>query len=446
MNLMDEVCTAVFPVIEQQSRRYCPLQSRDHRSAQLYFRNHVWIFLSFLELAGLIHGTAATFVVTDGNGTACIMANFSAAFVISYETSSGPTNATFSLPPDAAVLNSSSSCGKENVSVPSLVIAFGRGHRLTLNFTRNATRYSVQLMGFIYNLSDAQIFPNASSKEIKTVESATDIRADINKKYRCVSNNQIHMRNVTVTLHDATIQAYLAGKSFSKEETRCEQDGPFPTTAPPPPRPSPPPTPESPSVHKYNVSGANGTCLLASMGLQLNVTYSKRDNTTVTSVFSIDPNKTSAGGSCGAQLVTLELRSDSVHPLLFQFGLDPNTSRFFLQGIQLNMTLPDAREPTFQAANSSLRALQATLGNSYKCNAEERVTVTEAFSVNIFKVWVQAFQVQGDKFGSVEECQLDENSMLIPIAVGGALAGLVLIVLIAYLIGRKRSHAGYQTI
>ncbi|KAK2118682.1 hypothetical protein P7K49_000068 [Saguinus oedipus] len=47
---------------------------------------------------------------------------------------------------------------------------------------------------------------------------------------------------------------------------------------------------------------------------------------------------------------------------------------------------------------------------------------------------------------AVEECLLDENNMLIPIAVGGALAGLVLIVLIAYLVGRKRSHAGYQTI
>ncbi|VFV40706.1 lysosome-associated membrane glycoprotein 1 [Lynx pardinus] len=403
--------------------------------------------LFLLLLAGLLHGTAATFVVTDGNGTACIMANFSAAFVTIYDTRNGPTNVTFDLPPDAAVLNSSSSCGKENASAPSLVIAFGRGHRLTLNFTRNATRYSVQLMGFIYNLSDTQIFPNASSKEIKTVESATDIRADINKKYRCVSNNQIHMHNVTVTLHDATIQAYLASSSFSKEETRCEQDGPFPTTAPPPPpRPSPSPTPETPSVHKYNVSGANGTCLLASMGLQLNVTYSKRDNTTVSGLFSIDPSNTSATGSCGAQLVTLDLRSSRIHSLLFQFGMDPNTSQFFLQGIQLNMTVPDARDPTFQADNSSLRALQATIGNSYKCNAEERVEVTEAFSVNIFKVWVQAFQVQGDKFGSVEECQLDENSMLIPIAVGGALAGLVLIVLIAYLIGRKRSHAGYQTI
>lgn len=47
---------------------------------------------------------------------------------------------------------------------------------------------------------------------------------------------------------------------------------------------------------------------------------------------------------------------------------------------------------------------------------------------------------------SAEECQLDKDDMLIPIAVGAALAGLVLVVLLAYLIGRKRSHAGYQTI
>lgn len=47
---------------------------------------------------------------------------------------------------------------------------------------------------------------------------------------------------------------------------------------------------------------------------------------------------------------------------------------------------------------------------------------------------------------SAEECQMDEDDMLIPIVVGAALAGLVIIVLLAYLIGRKRSHAGYQTI
>lgn len=47
---------------------------------------------------------------------------------------------------------------------------------------------------------------------------------------------------------------------------------------------------------------------------------------------------------------------------------------------------------------------------------------------------------------AAEECRVDQENMLIPIIVGAALAGLVLIILIAYLIGRKRTHAGYQTI
>uniref|UniRef100_A0A2K5Q007 Lysosome-associated membrane glycoprotein 1 n=1 Tax=Cebus imitator TaxID=2715852 RepID=A0A2K5Q007_CEBIM len=330
-------------------------------------------------------------------------------------TSASQSNVTFDLPSDAEMLNSSS-CGKENTSDPSLVIGFGKEHMLTLKFTRNATRYSVQLMSFVYNLSDTHLFPNASS------------------------NGKNHNGSTSSSACRGT-------ESHSDCSTRCDQDGPSPTTAPPaPPSPSPSPVPESPSVDKYNVSGTNGTCLLASMGLQLNLTYERKDNTTVTKLLNINPNKTSASGSCGAQLVTLELRSEGATVLLFQFGMNASSSRFFLQGIQLNTTLPDARDPTFKAANNSLRALQATVGNSYKCNAEEHVRVTKAFSVNIFKVWVQAFKVEGGQFGSVEECLLDENNMLIPIAVGGALAGLVLIVLIAYLVGRKRSHAGYQTI
>ncbi|KAB1267774.1 Lysosome-associated membrane glycoprotein 1 [Camelus dromedarius] len=427
-------------------------------------------------LSGLVHGASSVFVVRDSNGTACVMANFSAAFSTVYDTAGGPKNATFSLPSDAHVLNSSS-CGKGGASDSILMIEFGGGHTLTLNFTRNATHYSVQLMSFVYNLSDVQIFPNASSKGTRTVESTPDIVAGMNTRYRCVSSSGVHMGSMTVTLWDATIQAYLSSSGFSKEElvgplsapghatcglgqrdsyhhpaeTRCEQDKPSPVT------PTAPPAPPRPSVSRYNVTDSNGTCLLATMGLQLNVTYSRKDNTTVTREFNVNPNKTTFSGSCTAQLVTLLLQGEDLALLAFQFGMNASSSQVFLQGIQLNMTLPDARgapsthstafaDPTFRAANSSLRALQAAVGNSYKCNAEQRVQVTEAFSLNMFRVWVQAFQVDGDKFGPVEECQLDENSMLIPIAVGGALAGLVLIVLIAYLIGRKRSHAGYQTI
>ncbi|XP_068950183.1 lysosome-associated membrane glycoprotein 1 [Petaurus breviceps papuanus] len=406
-----------------------------------------------LLLLGLIHVASSIFVVRNNSTEAsCIMANFSAAFFMNYSTESGLGNATFDLPQNALVLNSSS-CGKENASNPSLVIGFGEGHTLTMNFTRTAKSYQVQLLSFTFNLSDGHFFPNAStsSKEM-SVESKTDIQADIDKKYRCISSNQITMNNVTVTLSDVTIQAYLSNNNFSKEETRCRQDTPTPKpgptthpTAAPLPTPTRPPTPEAPSVSKYNVSGPNGTCLLANMGLQLNITYERKDNTSVRRIFNINPNKTAAHGSCTPQVAVLELNTEN-STLIFRFGMNATTSKFFLQGILLNTTLPDAKQPSFEASNDSLKELQATVGNSYKCNAEENVKVTDSFSVNIFRVWVQAFKVEGDKFGSVEECLLDENNMLIPIAVGGALAGLVLIVLIAYLIGRKRSHAGYQTI
>lgn len=61
-------------------------------------------------------------------------------------------------------------------------------------------------------------------------------------------------------------------------ETRCEQDLPSPATPTAPPRPSPTPAPASPTVFRYSVNGTNGTCLLVSMGLQLNVTYRTVDN------------------------------------------------------------------------------------------------------------------------------------------------------------------------
>lgn len=38
------------------------------------------------------------------------------------------------------------------------------------------------------------------------------------------------------------------------------------------------------------------------------------------------------------------------------------------------------------------------------------------------------------------------NNDIVPIAVGCALAGLVLIVLIAYIIGRRKSHRGYEKV
>lgn len=144
----------------------------------------------------------------------------------------------------------------------------------------------------------------------------------------------------------------------------------------------------------------------------------------------------------------------------------------------LVISLSSPAEPV-SFSNRSLDYLRGTLGHSYMCREEQTLSVAPELSINTFQVQLQPFGLKGDQFGagkhshqtesdknvhplilhwcapsflslhvyrSAEECQLDEDDMLIPIIVGAALAGLVLVVLLAYLIGRKRSHAGYQTI
>lgn len=66
----------------------------------------------------------------------------------------------------------------------------------------------------------------------------------------------------------------------------------------------------------------------------------------------------------------------------------------------VEQTLSPIADPLFHASNSSLRALQATIGNSYKCNTEEHIFVSQAFSLNVFSIQVQAFKVESGRFGS----------------------------------------------
>lgn len=43
-----------------------------------------------------------------------------------------------------------------------------------------------------------------------------------------------------------------------------------------------------------------------------------------------------------------------------------------------------------------------------------------------------------------QDCSADDDNFLVPIAVGAALAGVLILVLLAYFIGLKRHNAGYE--
>ncbi|XP_037610663.1 lysosome-associated membrane glycoprotein 1a [Sebastes umbrosus] len=412
------------------------------------------LIIAWLAVLGCVQ--AVTLEVNEGNST-CIKAELSASFSITYNTSSATRTVQFSLPDSTTVDAGTSSCGT-NGSSPGLVAVFGSGHALGLSFSTNGSLYSVDNLTLQYNLSDTTIFPEANSSAVVTVVSASvGIWAPINTTYRCVSPSTFAVGGATATFSDMRLEAYMPGNDLSPTESICMADQASttapPTTAsaatttapaPPPPAPTPPGTPERGT---YSVNNSNGTvCLLAQMGLQLNVSYfSLSRNKTVQELVNLTPNLTSSSGSCEASSASLVLTQERSTTLSFTFTLNSTSNKYHLSGITLLANWSDATAP-FSASNTSLDYLRSTLGRSYMCNAEQTLAVVPTFSLNTFRLQVQPFEVTTSQFATAEECQIDQDQMLIPIIVGAALAGLVLIVLIAYLIGRKRSHAGYQTI
>lgn len=377
------------------------------------------------------------------------MADLSLNFSVHYKASDKQRIGIFSLPDDA-VVHHNSTCGNESGSPPLLAVAFGEQHILNLHFNKTATEYSVIQLNVVFNLSDKALFPNATDKEpIEVSSQQTGIVALINTTYRCVSDDQLNMGDANVTLHNIRIEAYLRKSNFSAEETVCSKDKTPSTTQSPitnstgkPTAPTPLP---APTVGTYNVTDGNRTCLLISSGLELNITYQTKNNKTTLDVFALDPLQVTQTGNCTpSPTITLHMKQTV---LSLTFVKNSSSNVFYLGSVSVNTPLPDdAKASIFATTNGSTFFLKATLGKSYMCKTKQTLMISKEFSINTFNLQVQAYNVEGGKFGAVEECQLDENSMLVPIIVGAALAGLVLIVLIAYLIGRKRSHAGYQTI
>ncbi|XP_053563739.1 lysosome-associated membrane glycoprotein 1 [Bombina bombina] len=388
------------------------------------------------------------FEVKDSTNSTCILADLSVNFSVGYTSLGKQVQVQFNLP-ETATLNPLSTCGKENTTTPLLGILFGANHSLNILFARNASRYEVSELIFVYNLSDATIFKNATENGTKEVSTKnTGIGASDNTAYKCLNTHSLSMGNVTVSFHDVKLEAYLKQNNYSQNVTLCSEDvspTASPTATPVTPT-STPVTPSPPAVGNYTVNGTSGYCLLANMGLQLNISYVKKDGKEGLYVFNIDPKNVTVHGGCTNTSANLSLSSDSVY-ILFSFAKNASTNKSYLQNVEMNTTMPlDSKDPVFKADNNTLMYLQTTSHKSYRCKSMQTLLITSNFSINTNNLQVQAFDIDENKFGSAVECVNDDNGMLVPIVVGAALAGLVLIVLIAYLIGRKRSHAGYQTI
>ncbi|KAK1126127.1 hypothetical protein K0M31_004768 [Melipona bicolor] len=205
------------------------------------------------------------------------------------------------------------------------------------------------------------------------------------------------------------------------------------------------------------VNGTNKICIVVQMSVMFNISYINQNNTKSFMVFDLptDNLTTKASGSCGKleQTLTLEWASKDII-------YNGNMTLHFIKSVDeyslhhLEVVLP----PTdfSNATNTSMTLIHEApdfavkLSNSYRCLKQQMLNLRQDNTnetsgyLTISGFQFQAFKVDNSTvFGLAKDCAFDTPDV-VPIAVGCALAGLVIIVLIAYLIGRRRNQAqGY---
>ncbi|XP_010764722.1 lysosome-associated membrane glycoprotein 2 isoform X1 [Notothenia coriiceps] len=206
------------------------------------------------------------------------------------------------------------------------------------------------------------------------------------------------------------------------------------TTTAPPPTPTPTPTLPAPTTGKYKLQpDVNSTaCLLADFGLRFKIKDEE---------MNFEPNGTAVTGKCEMNSSELVLTSSTV---TIKFTFTNDTKKFRLHA--LNVTGKTSSGVEFSTANTNLTLWEATIGSSYMCNKEQNYTINADLSIYTFELRVQPLAVEKGIFSTAEDCQADGDSFLVPIAVGVSLLVLILIVLLAYFIGRKRNMTvGYES-
>ncbi|XP_051716374.1 lysosome-associated membrane glycoprotein 2 isoform X2 [Ctenopharyngodon idella] len=248
----------------------------------------------------------------------------------------------------------------------------------------------------------------------------------------------------TTTHHNTTNSTTQPPTTTHHNTTNSTTEAPHTnaTTAPTLP-PTTAPIPK-PTVGNYSVKSDNVTiCLLANMGLQFSFKIS--GNASIQTLnLDPSPNVMEVSGTCGGggndSSLVLKSKEITVH-----FFFTNVSDKFRLHALAFSVDFGNGS--TFSESNNNLSLWEASVGSSYMCKKELSYNITDKLTINTFELQVQPFAVQKNMFSTAEECFLDSDlSFLVPIAVGVALSFLIILVLISYLIGRRKSRTGYQSV
>lgn len=210
--------------------------------------------------------------------------------------------------------------------------------------------------------------------------------------------------------------------------------------------------PSKPKNYTFYVrDSTNTSCIIADMGTRFTFNISGQQETVDLQQKS---SATNVEGTCNgtAQTMNISFTANNVRGDMWMYLTFVQSSGSFLLD-SVSVGYPSGNSIRVASSNTSHYNVKAQLKHSYLCKSGITINdfqPNELTSVDFSQMQVEAFRETGlpDTFSQASSCEADAAvNQLVPIIVGAALAGLVIIVLIAYLVGRARNkRAGYESV
>ncbi|KAM4694039.1 lysosome-associated membrane glycoprotein 3 isoform 2-T2 [Discoglossus pictus] len=248
-----------------------------------------------------------------------------------------------------------------------------------------------------------------------------------------VTNTTTHAPNTTAHVTNTTTHA----PNTTAHVTNTTTHGPNTTTphmSTTVPTPTLQPKPSPPETGNYSVKSEKETCIIALMGLELELSNSTKTK----QYFNIVPKGTKATGQCESSKANLNL-TFSEGFINFLFVKDANY--YHIEEITANFI--QSSSVKWYGTVSKETLLTTNNGYHVKCTNTPDVHLSDNMTLVMANVDLQAFDIKDGVFGKATSCSYDRNVCL---AVGLTVVILIIIGLVAYLIYHKKKSSGYQRI
>jgi len=215
----------------------------------------------------------------------------------------------------------------------------------------------------------------------------------------------------------------------------------------------------------YPVKRADGSlCILATLSASFDISYKIAGGKDSSAAFTL-PEKdvivSTEESTCDDDAVKLVLSWGDGYSLNFDFKKEDKNSSWDVQEIKLTYNTSDSTVFTNSSESGAKTVknmdsyFKTKMNVAYVCNKETKIKFDDKeSSVTLKNLKVQAykFKSKSDFSTTVNKCSSDtgggaaqEKDITVPIAVGATLAILIVVLIIAYFVG-KRSTREYQSI